>query len=512
MFIKSFVWILFVITTSILAQTEIIVEKITSIKGEFQDIVINENRLFALNNNFINVYDIENSLSPIFLTKYDFKIKAQKIAIYKNYLYIGDGEKGAVFLDINDINDIYIKLSYTDKNHNPYGVVVENNISYQADGINGINIVDITDPYNAYIISNFKNKLKNARDVAIKNNLLYVADGEEGLKIINVENKYHPYLINSFRISGFANDIKIRNNIAFIADAEKGVETIDVSNPFGVFKIPNNFSKENVYAIDFKNDYMYVVKKSKIEIFKIKVNVNQTNIENEEFLIKTIYSKLLYRKADIGGLNYWILQLKKGKSVVEIVESFLESKEFNENKIGNKEFINILYKIFLGREVDPAGLKYWYNKMKKGISKKSIFYEFAFSNEFKKNIEEKYKIIPYTAKDKLRAFIERLYNILLEREIDAKGKNYWTKFINNENKSLQNLILSFFNSLEFKNRNLTNEQFIKVVYEALLGREPNKNELKFWIDKLKHKMNKLNIIKSFLKQKEFKKVINEFIE
>ncbi len=508
--IKWLIISLMLFYTVVFAQTEIIVKKVSSLNDNFQDIVIDKDKLFALSNTSIKIYDIKEPSSPTFLTSYDIKREAKKLAIYKNYLYIGDGEDGALFLDVSDINDIYIKLSYTNKEHHPYGVVVRNDISYQADGKNGINIVDISDPYNSYIISSFEN-IENALDVDIKDDLLYVASGKSGINVLDISDIKHLYIVNSLKFSGFINDIKIKDNIAFLADKNGDLITLDISDPFEIYKIPNNCDGKNIVAVDIKDEYVYVVNDNgELNILKIQKNLDPTNNEEIKDFVNLLYKNILYRDADKGGLNYWALKLQKRDSAVEVIERFLESEEFIKQNVTDREFVTMLYNICLNREPDPAGLKYWLNKLNNGYEKKLIIYEFAFSKEFEKVAKNRYKIVPYNENDKLKAFIIRLYNFVLEREGDGKGVNYWLNALNNGEKSIEEAVLGFFNSQEFKDKNLNDEEFIKIVYKAILDREADENGLRFWVKKLQDGVSRTEIIKSFLKQPEFQKVVKSF--
>ena len=64
------------------------------------------------------------------------------------------------------------------------------------------------------------------------------------------------------------------------------------------------------------------------------------------------------RKADIGGLGYWVSQVASGESThIEVVQAFVESSEF-QGKYGdltNEEFVDLLYKNVMKRDADPDG-------------------------------------------------------------------------------------------------------------------------------------------------------------
>jgi len=500
--LKFMLIFLFMLTSYPFAATEILLKQIGHIDGNFNDVSVWKDKLYTISDSFLKIYDIANPSSPVFLTSYDTKTKAVKVDIYQNYAYVADGKGGAMFLNIADINDIYVKLSYHSKEHQNYGVVVKDNVSYEADGTKGVNIVDISDPYNAYIISTF-DKLTDSIDVDIKGDYLYVADGEGGLKILNISNIRFPYLVKSYDIPGFASAIKIKDNFAFITNGNSLV-TIDISNPFSLVKIPNNYTNsKGAKGIDIKDDYIYIAKGDNgIDILKINYSVK----ENEYIkpFVELLYEKILGREADKSGLNFWIVKIQKGMTATRVAKSFFESKEFQNLSLSNEEFIKKAYETLLNRKADPKGLQYWKRQMDEGVTKEQIFYGFAFSKEFENLAKEKYHVTPFDQTDKLEAFVGRFYNLVLNRSVDPKGKSFWVEALKSKKKSPSNMVLGFFNSKEFKDRNLDDEEFIKTVYKAILGRDADKKGLNFWILKLKDGKKRLDIVKDFYIRRNLK--------
>ena len=58
------------------------------------------------------------------------------------------------------------------------------------------------------------------------------------------------------------------------------------------------------------------------------------------------------------------------------------SKEFTEKNLDNAEFVKVLYRTFLGREFDSAGLEHLIGKLASGVSREQIAAGFANSKEF----------------------------------------------------------------------------------------------------------------------------------
>ena len=46
------------------------------------------------------------------------------------------------------------------------------------------------------------------------------------------------------------------------------------------------------------------------------------------------------------------------------------------------EFVKVMYRTFLDREAEPAGLQYWLNKLASGMTRENVAAGFAASDEF----------------------------------------------------------------------------------------------------------------------------------
>ena len=56
---------------------------------------------------------------------------------------------------------------------------------------------------------------------------------------------------------------------------------------------------------------------------------------------------------------------------------------------------------------------------------------------------------------------------------------------------------------EFENKNLSNEEFVKVAYRVILDREAESNGLKFWLDKLNNGTSRKEVLAGFVESIEF---------
>ena len=99
-----------------------------------------------------------------------------------------------------------------------------------------------------------------------------------------------------------------------------------------------------------------------------------------------IYKAAFDRTPDKGGLGYWIAQMDKGMSVVEVASRFIDSAEFKDlygQTPSNTEFLTKVYSNVLDRTPDATGIDWWVNEMKTNPTKtwQKVLADFAESSE-----------------------------------------------------------------------------------------------------------------------------------
>ena len=123
-----------------------------------------------------------------------------------------------------------------------------------------------------------------------------------------------------------------------------------------------------------------------------KINLTEyrdKNIKVTQFVNRN-YQYALERKGEAGGLNYWCeLIINRKQTPKQCAQSFVFSKECVNRNLNNREFVEMLYRLYMGREADQGGLNYWLGQMNKGMSRQKVANSFADSQEFK-NIVKSY--------------------------------------------------------------------------------------------------------------------------
>ncbi len=103
--------------------------------------------------------------------------------------------------------------------------------------------------------------------------------------------------------------------------------------------------------------------------------------------VSRLYTKALGRNYDIAGLNDWCGRINANPSRDNIMNvatnGFFHSSEFLNKDLNNTEFVKVLYRTYLGREYDRAGLSDWVNQLNRGEKTRDQVIEgFAYSQEF----------------------------------------------------------------------------------------------------------------------------------
>jgi hypothetical protein len=99
------------------------------------------------------------------------------------------------------------------------------------------------------------------------------------------------------------------------------------------------------------------------------------------------YTKALGRAYDADGLNYWCQQIlsspnPKATAIYVSTTGFFDSQEFQNRRLGNGAFVDVLYQTFLGRAADAAGRADWVSRLNAGADRHSVMAGFYNSAEF----------------------------------------------------------------------------------------------------------------------------------
>jgi len=93
----------------------------------------------------------------------------------------------------------------------------------------------------------------------------------------------------------------------------------------------------------------------------------------------------------------------------------------------------------------------------------------------------------------------------------ARGTlNYWVAELESGNLSIDDMAKHFILDEDFKNKNLSDKEYVNLLYRVLLNREADKNGQQYWQNRLNEEDNRDIIFYSFLDSVEYKGLSREF--
>ena len=245
--------------------------------------------------------------------------------------------------------------------------------------------------------------------------------------------------------------------------------------------------------------------------------------EKIQAYVSRCYEIILGRKPDEGGMKTWFNELVSGrKAAAEIIDSFVNSTEFQNKKLSNPDKVEILYKAMLGRGSDAVGKSSWVSQLENGKPLATVINGFCGSAEFK-GICESYGINPGSvtvtegqeqqagaSDEKIKAFVIRCYKIILGRDADEGGLNTWSNELKSGRKAAAEIIEAFVNSQEFQNKRYSNPDAVEILYKAMLGRGSDAAGKSSWVAQLNNGQPLTAIINGFCGSAEFKTLCDSY--
>ena len=103
-----------------------------------------------------------------------------------------------------------------------------------------------------------------------------------------------------------------------------------------------------------------------------------------------------------------------------------------------------------------------------------------------------------------------MYTECLGRSAESGGLKYWSEALCNHTQTAKSLLHNFFLSQEIKNKNLSNEEYVRRIYKAMMNRSPDSGGLKYWKERLDNGDSPTAVINSFIDSSEFTQICNDY--
>lgn len=299
------------------------------------------------------------------------------------------------------------------------------------------------------------------------------------------------------------------------------------TTPKSIYYIKADGTTQKVYTLseaEANTGYIYGLKTSGRDLIYILQTIPngaatgsgiyriQTPIDR---FVTRMYQQCLSRDPDSDGLNGWASQLENGyMDGAAIAQQFIFSQEMLSKNLSNEEFIKVLYRAMMNREAEESGLNGWVSQLNNQyMTRSEITKSFVESAEFT-NICSSYGISrgAYDASiAPIEHFVSRFYTLCLERSADQSGLYGWVDNLKNQYMNGAQIANAFFFSTEFLDRNVSNEKYIELLYNTLMGRPSDDAGKAGWVNQLTNGyMERLDVLKAFIESNEFTNICNAY--
>jgi len=115
-----------------------------------------------------------------------------------------------------------------------------------------------------------------------------------------------------------------------------------------------------------------------------------------------------------------------------------------------------------------------------------------------------------TREEYVSQFVERMYTMVLGRPSEAEGHGYWTSRILSGETTGASCAYGFFESAEYRNANVSDEQYLRTLYAVVLGRECDGSGLAYWLGYLQGGTPRSYILAGFVNSEEYAGICSSY--
>ena len=228
--------------------------------------------------------------------------------------------------------------------------------------------------------------------------------------------------------------------------------------------------------------------------------------------VERMYKLCLNRQEDKEGAAYWTEKLKSGsESGASVAEQFVFSLEANTKELSDEQFVKLLYNCMMDREPENDGLTYWTGQLSSGqMTRYEVANGFISSPEFE-GICVDYGItrgsLDTEAVVPIERFVTRMYRLSLERNAEQEGTYYWTFRLKDHMENGATFAEKVFFSDEMRSKNLSDEKYVELLYNAMMDRASDETGKAYWLNKMAEDnpecLSRREVLNGFIVSDEF---------
>lgn len=106
-------------------------------------------------------------------------------------------------------------------------------------------------------------------------------------------------------------------------------------------------------------------------------------------------------------------------------------------------------------------------------------------------------------------FIDRLYNVVLQRESDPSGREHWINQLAGGSTGAD-IARGFFFSQEFLGRQLTNEEYLEILYNTFFDRGSDPSGREYWLNRMRGGLPRSEVYAGFVNSTEWRTLCQGF--
>lgn len=194
--------------------------------------------------------------------------------------------------------------------------------------------------------------------------------------------------------------------------------------------------------------------------------------------VRSFYQLILGRSPSVDEVLAWGEYLAVSRAPAAagaLAHTFLDGPEFTARGSTPAEYVALLYRAFLGREPEPAGLDGWVAALLASFH--AVLPGFVDSPEFRALVPD------VRDRSGVDAVVRRLYEQVLGRVGAAAEVAAWTGYVV-ATADLAGVARAFFDSQEYNSQARTLAEHVTTLYRTFLARDPSPAEVAPWVEYL----------------------------
>ena len=395
--------------------------------------------------------------------------------------------------------------------------------------------------------NNISSEKKNDFTITSGENPISVYDSDA---VIGFEKINGSFYCSNSSIKLYSNTINGRVNFSaspsFVAEnnviTTKKVQAININNPAGPVTFKNNtistsecenaayikskgqkiILSGNSFSSNVSKNYIYIEDSDSVTIESNKMDIKGASAEQG---ISVNNSTVTIKDNSVSGCTKYGLYCKGGAKITATDNTFTgcavnltsATVTFTGNKVdASSQNTAIILKDITNSKIDNNDLKYGREGIYLNNCKDSSILNNTYSGEYKtwyyaesNCSNNKYPPKPSSPdvtgtpasptppepttppvdddSASFGGFVERLYNVALGRDSEADGKNFWVANVSAGNLTGADCAKSFLLSPEFLSKDMSEEQFIGILYQTFFARnyKDDPEGTAFWLNSLK---------------------------